>query len=85
MKGLETLALRVDAACRGAAAIAEFLASQPEVTRVWYPTRADHPQPIPRNAYDDATLNNYELVPDLKQLTPEDWDEELRGCALRSA
>ncbi len=44
LKGLETLALRVDAACRGAAAIAEFLAAQPEVTRVWYPTRADHPQ-----------------------------------------
>ncbi len=32
-------------------------------------------QPIPRQAYDDATLNNYELVPDLKQLTPEDWDD----------
>ena len=24
--------------------IAEFLAARPEVTRVWYPTRADHPQ-----------------------------------------
>ena len=44
LKGLETLALRVDAACRGAVTIAEFLASRPEVTRVWYPTRADHPQ-----------------------------------------
>ena len=32
-------------------------------------------QPIPRHAYDDATLNNYELVPDLKLLTPEDWDD----------
>ena len=41
--------------------------------------RADFPllqvQPIPRQAYDDATLNNYELVPDLEQLTPEDWDD----------
>ena len=41
--------------------------------------RADFPllqvQPIPRHAYDDATLNNYELVPDLNQLTPEDWDD----------
>ena len=40
--------------------------------------RADFPllqvQPLPRHAYDDATLNNYELVPDLRQLTPEDWD-----------
>jgi O-succinylhomoserine sulfhydrylase len=44
LKGLETLALRVDAGCRGATAIAGFLAARPEVTRVWYPTRADHPQ-----------------------------------------
>jgi O-succinylhomoserine sulfhydrylase len=44
LKGLETMALRVDAACRSAAAVADFLAEQPGVTRVWYPTRADHPQ-----------------------------------------
>jgi O-succinylhomoserine sulfhydrylase len=44
LKGLETLALRVDAGCRSAVAIAEFLAARPDVARVWYPTRADHPQ-----------------------------------------
>ena len=44
LKGLETLALRVDAAARSAAAIADFLAARPEISRVWYPTRADHPQ-----------------------------------------
>jgi O-succinylhomoserine sulfhydrylase len=44
LKGLETLALRLEACCRSAVAIAEFLAAQPTVTRVWYPTRADHPQ-----------------------------------------
>jgi O-succinylhomoserine sulfhydrylase len=44
LKGIETLALRVDAAGRSAAAIADFLAAQPGVSRVWYPTRADHPQ-----------------------------------------
>jgi O-succinylhomoserine sulfhydrylase len=44
LKGLETLKLRVDAACRSSVAIADFLAARPEVTRVWYPTRADHPQ-----------------------------------------
>ena len=44
LKGLETLALRVDAAGRSAAAVADFLAEQPGVTRVWYPTRADHPR-----------------------------------------
>jgi O-succinylhomoserine sulfhydrylase len=44
LKGIETLALRVDAAGRSAAAIADFLVEQRGVTRVWYPTRADHPQ-----------------------------------------
>lgn len=41
--------------------------------------RPDYPllqaQPIPRHVYEDATLNNYEIVPDLAQLTPEDWDD----------
>src|SRR5271166_3795044 len=44
LKGIETLALRLDAASRAAAAIADFLAEQPGVTRIWYPMRADHPQ-----------------------------------------
>ena len=44
LKGIETLALRVDAGCRAAAAIADFLAEQKGVTRVWYPMRDDHPQ-----------------------------------------
>ena len=44
LKGLETLALRVDAACRSAGIVADFLAAQPGIGRVWYPSRADHPQ-----------------------------------------
>ena len=44
LKGLETLKLRVEAGCRSAIAIADFLAARPEVSRVWYPFRADHPQ-----------------------------------------
>ncbi len=44
LKGLETLSLRVHEACRMAASLADFLATRPEVTRVWFPTRADHPQ-----------------------------------------
>jgi O-succinylhomoserine sulfhydrylase len=44
LKGIETLALRVDAAGRSAASVADFLAGHSAVTRVWYPTRADHPQ-----------------------------------------
>jgi O-succinylhomoserine sulfhydrylase len=39
LKGLETLPLRVEAASRSAAAIADFLAGAPQVARVWYPTR----------------------------------------------
>lgn len=46
LKGLETLPLRVNAACRTARIIADFLATRPEVTRVWYPERADHPQHV---------------------------------------
>jgi O-succinylhomoserine sulfhydrylase len=44
LKGLETLPLRVEAACRSAARIADVLAARPEIARVWYPLRADHPQ-----------------------------------------
>ncbi len=44
LKGLETLSLRVNAMCAGAAAVAEFLAAEPGISRVLYPARADHPQ-----------------------------------------
>jgi O-succinylhomoserine sulfhydrylase len=44
LKSLETLPLRVEAACVRAAALADFLAEAPGVKRVWYPARADHPQ-----------------------------------------
>ncbi|MFC7476695.1 O-succinylhomoserine sulfhydrylase [Dankookia sp. GCM10030260] len=44
LKGLETLSLRVNAMCRSAAQVADFLAERPEVARALYPFRADHPQ-----------------------------------------
>ncbi len=44
LKGLETLSLRVRAGCDSAEKVANFLATQPAIARVWYPTRADHPQ-----------------------------------------
>jgi O-succinylhomoserine sulfhydrylase len=44
LKGMETLALRINAASASAARIADFLAERPEVEHVWYPFRADHPQ-----------------------------------------
>ncbi len=44
LKGLETLPLRVERQTSSAAKIADFLADRPEVERVMYPGRADHPQ-----------------------------------------
>ena len=44
LKGMETLAVRVEAACARAAALADTLAVSPSITRVWYPGRTDHPQ-----------------------------------------
>jgi cystathionine beta-lyase/cystathionine gamma-synthase len=41
-RGLGTLGLRVEAACANAAALADWLADQPGVSRVLYPGRADH-------------------------------------------
>jgi len=44
LKGLETLPVRVERQTASAARIADFLAERPEVERVMYPGRADHPQ-----------------------------------------
>jgi O-succinylhomoserine sulfhydrylase len=44
LKGLETLSLRMDAHSRNAQALAEWLETQPAVTRVNYPGLASHPQ-----------------------------------------
>ena len=44
LKALETLPLRVTRQAETAAAIADALAKQPKVKRVFYPGRADHPQ-----------------------------------------
>jgi O-succinylhomoserine sulfhydrylase len=64
LKGLETLALRVDASCRAATAIADFLAEQPGVRRVWYPTRGDHPQHAlaRRQMKDGGTVVTFEVA-----------------------
>jgi len=42
-RGMNTLELRVARSNANAAALADFLASQPAVRRVFYPGRADHP------------------------------------------
>ncbi len=44
LKGLETLPLRVERHGASAAALADYLAGRPEIERVYYPGRSDHPQ-----------------------------------------
>jgi len=44
LKGMETLALRVERQCETAAGLADFLAGQSGIARVLYPGRTDHPQ-----------------------------------------
>ncbi|MFO1337061.1 MAG: O-succinylhomoserine sulfhydrylase [Burkholderiaceae bacterium] len=44
LKGMETLALRMKAQSENALAVARWLESRPEVSRVYYPGLASHPQ-----------------------------------------
>lgn len=43
LRGLKTLAVRMDRHCDSARAVAEFLSGRPEVVEVLYPGLADHP------------------------------------------
>lgn len=43
LRGVKTLAVRMEAHCTGAERVAEFLSGHPKVTRVHYPGLADHP------------------------------------------
>jgi cystathionine gamma-synthase len=44
LRGVKTLAVRMDAHCRGAGTVAAFLAQHPAVDRVHYPALPGHPQ-----------------------------------------
>ncbi len=44
LRGLRTLAIRMDRACANAAILADWLSARPEVSAVHYPGLADHPQ-----------------------------------------
>jgi cystathionine gamma-synthase len=43
LRGVKTLAVRMDAHCRGARRVADFLADHPKVARVHFPGLPDHP------------------------------------------
>ncbi|HXV31152.1 MAG TPA: O-succinylhomoserine sulfhydrylase [Sinorhizobium sp.] len=63
LKGIETLPLRVKQQTENARRIADFLAEQPQVARVIYPGRKDHPQAdiIARQMSGGSTLVAFEL------------------------
>jgi len=63
LKGLETLPLRVRQQTEAAARVADFLAGRPEVARVIYPGRADHPQAdiVSKQMSGGSTLVCFEL------------------------
>jgi O-succinylhomoserine sulfhydrylase len=44
LKGLETLSIRMQAHCSSALSLAQWLEQQPDVTRVYHPGLASHPQ-----------------------------------------
>jgi O-succinylhomoserine sulfhydrylase len=64
LKSLETLPLRVNHQAASAAKIADALASHPNVTRLIYPGRPDHPQAaiIRRQMIAGGTLVTFEVV-----------------------
>jgi cystathionine gamma-synthase len=43
LRGLKTLAIRIEAHCRNAGRVAEFLAAHDKVKRLYYPGLAEHP------------------------------------------
>ena len=63
LKGIETLPLRVKQQTESARRIADFLAEQPQVARVIYPGRKDHPQAdiIAKQMSGGSTLVAFEL------------------------
>ncbi|MBP2235755.1 O-succinylhomoserine sulfhydrylase [Sinorhizobium kostiense] len=63
LKGIETLPLRVKQQTENARRVADFLADQPQVARVIYPGRRDHPQAdlIAKQMSGGSTLVAFEL------------------------
>jgi O-succinylhomoserine sulfhydrylase len=64
LKALETLPLRIAQQTRSAAQIADFLSAAPQIARVTYPGRADHPQAeiIKRQMTGGSTMVAFEVA-----------------------
>ncbi|KQU98200.1 MULTISPECIES: O-succinylhomoserine sulfhydrylase [Ensifer] len=63
LKGIETLPLRVKQQTENARRVADFLAERPQIAKVIYPGRADHPQAdiIAKQMTGGSTLVAFEL------------------------
>ncbi|MGY4282733.1 O-succinylhomoserine sulfhydrylase [Bradyrhizobium sp. LM2.7] len=63
LKGLETLGVRVRAQTETAARIADVLASHPKISRLVFPSRADHPQAalVKKQMRGGSTLVGFEV------------------------
>lgn len=64
LKALETLPLRVERQARSAAVIADWLSAQPQLTKLIFPGRPDHPQAevIARQMSGPSTLIAFEVA-----------------------
>lgn len=66
LRGIKTLHLRVERACRNAAVIAKFLRDHPKVSKVFYPGFEDHPGHLTakRQMLDFGAMVSFDLVDD---------------------
>ncbi len=66
LRGLKTLALRMQRQCESAREISEWLASHPKVSKVYHPAMKDHPDSeiARRTLTDTGGLVSFELVTD---------------------
>jgi cystathionine gamma-synthase len=64
LRGIKTLAVRMQAHCRGARAVAGFLSTHPKVTRVHYPGLPDHPghEIAERQMHDFGGMVSFEVA-----------------------
>jgi cystathionine gamma-synthase len=78
LRGVKTLPVRMDAHCRGARRVADFLAGHPRVARVHFPGLADHP------GHDIAALQMHDFggMVSFEMETPEEAIRVAEGTRL---
>jgi cystathionine beta-lyase/cystathionine gamma-synthase len=69
LRGVKTLAVRMDRHCANARAVAEFLGRHPKVARVWFPGLPSHPghEVARRQMRDFGAMVSFELKADVEE------------------